>query len=119
MKIKEGLETEYAEYVNKNSNDPYSLGVVTYIERWAELMERAIEDEKESIADVADSLSHVADTDGITGFMYGCAVQAMRYFWVYGEELRVWHNLNTQLGDEGEKANESGGVLNPAILNIG
>jgi hypothetical protein len=38
--------------------------------------------------------------------------------WEHGEELRRWHNLKTQIRDEGEKANESGGVLNPALLNI-
>jgi hypothetical protein len=35
------------------------------------------------------------------------------------EELRRWHNLRTQIGDEGEKANEDGGVLNPALLRVG
>ena len=37
----------------------------------------------------------------------------------YGDQLRRQHNLKTQLGNEGEKANESGGVLNPALLSIG
>jgi len=32
--------------------------------------------------------------------------------------LRKWHNIKTQIGNEGEKANASGGVLNPALLNI-
>jgi hypothetical protein len=39
--------------------------------------------------------------------------------WKHGEALRLWHNLKTQIRDEGEKANESGGVLNPACLSIG
>lgn len=72
----------------------------------------------EKIADMADTTSHEADTDGITGFMYGCAVKALAYFWEHGEELRIWHNLKTQIKDEGVKANESGAVLNPAILTI-
>lgn len=65
--------------------------------------------------------SHVysSHTEGITGFMYGCAVSALAHFWAHGEALRRWHNLDTQIGTEGEKANESGGVLNPALLNIG
>jgi hypothetical protein len=74
--------------------------------------------EGNSIKDIAKKTSHDADAEGITGCMYGCAVQALSYFWVHGEELRRWHNLNTQLKDEGEKANEDGGVLNPAVLNI-
>lgn len=28
-------------------------------------------------------------------------------------------NLDMQIQDEGERANESGGVLNPALLNLG
>ena len=39
--------------------------------------------------------------------------------WVHGEALRRWHNRDTQIGTEGDKANESGGVLNPALLTIG
>ena len=36
-----------------------------------------------------------------------------------GEDLRRWHNLDTQIRNEGEIANEKGGVLNPAIMSIG
>lgn len=117
MKIKQGTETEYAEYKAKNSGDGYSLAVVTYTERWAELMEKEIEAGK-TVEQCAKQTSHDADSEGITGFMYGCAVQALAHFWEHGEILRRWHNLDTQIRDEGEKANASGGVLNPAILNI-
>ncbi|MDA8315367.1 MAG: hypothetical protein M0010_09365 [Actinomycetota bacterium] len=46
----------------------------------------------------------------------GAAVSVLASCWVHGEELRRWHNLDTQIGTEGEKANASGGVLNPALL---
>ena len=82
------------------------------------MMERHI-DAGTPLEKCADPDSHEADTEGITGFMYGCAVGALARFWVHGEALRKWHNLKTQLGHEGEKANETGGVLNPALLNIG
>ena len=101
-----------------NNTDPYGKGVITYAERWADLMEGRMTDGT-SIAEVAQQASHDADTEGITGFMYGAAVSVLATSWEYGEELRRWHNLDTQIKDEGEKANESGGVLNPAILNIG
>lgn len=117
MLIKEEMKQEYAEYVEKNSEDGYSLAVVTYSERWADLMEKAMSEGK-ALADVADTLSHEADTEGITGFMYGCAVSALAAYWEHGETLRRWHNLDTQIGNEGEKANETGGTLNPALLNI-
>lgn len=117
MKLKTGTEQEYADYKAKNT-DPYGGRVVSYGEDWANLMEARMAN-GEKIADIAKPTSHEADTDGITGFMYGCAVQALAHFWEYGEALRLWHNLDTQIKNEGEKANESGGVLNPALLNIG
>jgi hypothetical protein len=46
------------------------------------------------------------------------AVQILSEGWVHGEELRQWHNLDTQIRDEGEKANREGGVLNPTLLSI-
>ena len=71
-----------------------------------------------NLEDVADATSQEADVEGITGFMYGCAVSTLSRCWKHGEQLRRWHNINTQLGNEGEKANESGGVLNPALLSV-
>ncbi len=117
MKIKSGLENEYKEYCEKNSTDPYSRGVVDYTEAWALLMETAITSGS-PLEDIAGPTSHQADTDGITGFMYGCAVSALARYWEHGEQLRRWHNLKTQIGNEGEKANATGGTLNPALLNI-
>ena len=117
MKIKAGLEAEYAEYVKLNSTDDYSKGVIDYTEAWAKLMEEKLA-QGETIEACADNTSHEADTDGITGYMYGCAVSALAHFWEYGETLRQWHNLKTQIGNEGEKANKSGGVLNPALYSI-
>lgn len=56
---------------------------------------------------------------GITGFMASCAAQMTARFSPRGEEFRRWWNLDKQIRDEGEKANERGGILNSAILNIG
>lgn len=108
--IKPGMETEYEEYVKINSGDGYGRGVIDYAELWARLMQRAIKDGK-TIIECADNLSHIADTNGITGFMYGCAVSALAKFWEHGEELRKWHNK--------EYDHEGDGVVNPAILTIG
>lgn len=116
MKLKSGTEQEYAEYKAKNT-DPYGGRVVSYGEDWANLMEARMA-KGETIAQCAEPTCREADTDGITGFMYGCAVSALAHFWEHGEALRLWHNLKTQIGKEGEKANESGGVLNPALLNL-
>lgn len=45
-------------------------------------------------------------------------IEGLSRFWEHGEALRLWHNLDTQIKNEGEIANKTGGVLNPAILNI-
>ena len=109
-------EKAWQEFKGKNRNF-YGAGVVVYAERWARLMQLEIAGGK-SLEEVAEATSHEADTDGITGFMYGCAVSILVHCWKHGERLRRWHNLKIQIGNEGEKANENGGVLNPALLSI-
>ncbi|MEK7076369.1 MAG: hypothetical protein AAB941_01785 [Patescibacteria group bacterium] len=96
----------------------YGGAIVTYSERWARLMQVEMTNGKK-LEDVADATSQEADLEGISGFMYGCAVSTLAACWKYCDQLRRWHNIKTQLGNEGEKANESGGVLNPALLSIG
>lgn len=110
MKIKAGKEKEFEKFVEINSKDFYSLGVVNYVRRWAELMERDIANGAK-VVDIADGTSREADTEGITGYMYGCAVSALSRFWEHGEELRKWHNK--------EYNYEGDGVVNPAIITIG
>jgi hypothetical protein len=101
-----------------NNEDGYGRAVYRYASEWATRMEAEIAKGK-TVAEVAKDASRDADDEGITGFMYGCAVSILAHAWKWGEDLRRWHNLDTQIGAEGEKANASGGVLNPAILNIG
>lgn len=113
MKFKPGMEKKYQEGYNNNL-DPYGHGVYTFAERWAKLMEKDIEDCGGPTAAVIANFerrSHQADTEGITGFMYGCAVSILSDCWEYGEILRKWHNK--EYGYEGD------GVVNPAILTIG
>lgn len=89
-----------------------------FAEQWGRLMELELS-RGAKLEAIADATSSEADTEGITGFMYGAAVSVLAQCWEHGEALRRWHNLTTQIGTEGERANESGGVLNPALLNIG
>lgn len=107
-------EAKWQEWVDSNT-DPYGSAIIRYAERWANRME-AMMSGGVALADCAKEQSHLADTEGVTGFMYGAAVSVLASCWVHGEELRRWHNLDTQIGTEGEKANASGGVLNPALL---
>jgi hypothetical protein len=105
----------------RNSKDPYSACTVRYAEAWADLMEQRLPDTTTGsgeIGAIAKQASIDADTEGITGFMYGCAVGMLAQHWVHGEALRRWHNLSTQIRSEGARANETGGVLNPALMTI-
>lgn len=106
----------WAERVRNNSNDAYSYECVRYAAAWASIMEARLEGS--TVAAVAKAASRDADTGGITGFMYGCVVAMLAKFWARGDELRRWHNLDSQIGNEGERANEDGGVLNPALLTV-
>ena len=107
---------EYEEW-KANNQDGYGAAVFRYAERWAEMMEERIEDDV-PVADAADATKYAADDEGITGMMFGMAVGVLAKTWVYGEELRRWHNGETQIAGEGDKANEDGGVLNPAVLRV-
>ena len=123
MKLKD--EALWNEGLKNNADgriDDYGGCVYYFAEHWADAMEAALA-EGQTLADCAERLSHEVSKSmgqyGITGFQYGCAVSTLSATWEHGEQLRRWHNLDTQIGNEGEKANESGGVLNPALLNIG
>lgn len=98
-----------------NNRDAYGGAAVVYAARWAYLMEQRMA-AGARLEDIAKATSNEADTEGITGFMYGAAVSMLAHVWAHGEELRRWHNLDMQLGTEGEQANEAGTVLNPALL---
>ena len=124
MKIVEGEQAAYDEYVENNGStmDSYGGAVIWFSERWADLMEPRIEagEKIEDIAKECEDKSHQEmGKYGLTGFQFGCAVSGLGKFWVHGDALRRWHNLKTQIGNEGEKANESGGTLNPALLGFG
>ena len=115
MKLKVGAEKLWQNYVDKNT-DPYGGRCVSYAREWAELMEKdpTLATMKDgAFSDLAEETSKTADTDGITGFMYGAAVSMLFHCWQFGERLNDWHN--------GKYGKEKGakGTVNPAILNIG
>lgn len=117
MKVKPELQEEYNKYVS-NNQDPYGKEVIEYSERWANLLEEKLENSPDAtVRNIlqlnADTLSHKANINGITGFMYGCAVQGLARFWIYGEELRKWHNGEYGVSEEAK------GVVNPAVIVIG
>jgi len=115
--IAEGKLSDFGAGLAKN-RDAYGLACYTFATAWACLMELEI-GKGNTVQQCAKDTSHTADLEGITRFMYGAAVSILSHCWEHGEELRKWHNLDTQIGTEGEEANESGEVLNPALMSIG
>lgn len=117
IEIHPGREKEYQEFKEKNS-DSYGGAVV----RYAEIFARTLQIEMKKgipLEEVASDLSEKCGNEGITGFMYNFAIQSLSYFWKYGEQLRKWHNLENQIGDEGERANETpGAVINTSMLIV-
>ena len=107
---------------NENAKiDTYGGCVNFAAQMWADMMEAAIANGA-TVESCAKDCFHETDKRlgrfGLTGFQYGCAVSILSAVWERGEELRRWHNLDTQVGSEGVRANESGGVLNPALLVV-
>lgn len=109
------LKPDQVENWNKfveNNKDPYGSATIEFAQRWAQLMEKRI-DGGAKLEDIAKECSDIADTDGITGYMYGRAVGALYHAWIHGQTLGKWHNRQYGV-DESKK-----GVVNPAILTIG
>lgn len=119
MKIKPGLEDMWKSAISIGPDSPedvpgtkgYAQAIVDFTIRWADLMESAIE-KGTPLEKCAEKLSHDADTDGITGNMYGMAVHLLSTYWVHGDTLRVWHNAKYNVGAE-EK-----GTVNPAVFTM-
>lgn len=110
-----GVEIELADsdewLKGKGKNmDAYGGATYEYAESWAKLMQVEMTRGK-SLIECAEKTSFELGFLGITGFMYGCAVQILSRCWKHGEELRKWHNK--EYGHEGK------GVVNPAVLTIG
>lgn len=118
MKIKKGMEESYKKLSNRNA-EPEEKKVVEFIETWTSLMELELLKGEVKVADCAVECRKKANPDGtIDGVQYGYAIICIVMLWEHGEEFRRWHNLNCQLGDEGEHANAIGGVLNPALVEF-
>ena len=112
MKIRNGMEADYQKGL-ANNQDAYGSAVYQFAERWANEMERIINlgiNPENAIIVNAKDCATKADTEGITGFMYGCAVNILAHVWEYGEILRKWHNKEYNYNGDG--------VVNPAIITI-
>lgn len=108
-------EQDWNKWVEANT-DPYGKATVDVAREVMRLLdEREGDFDCHALICEADKLS---GADGITGFMAGCVAQMVSHCHSRGEEFRRKWNLDNQIRNEGIKANEDGGVLNPALLNI-
>lgn len=119
MQVKD--QKAYDEYKAKNaprgsSFDNYVAEILAYTERWAELMQKQVPEDKPLTREIMDSTSHEADTSGITGYMYGAAARAISTHWIRGDEFRALYN--SQYGDQGEEATKQKATINPAIVTF-
>jgi hypothetical protein len=99
------------------AGDDYSLAIVEFAERWARLMQSQISQGK-TISEIAKQTENEADTEVITGHMYGQAVYLLSKHWIHGEALRTWHNIRVSPNSDGLLANLEGEVINPAVFRI-
>ena len=89
MKIKAGMESVYASLKNEMTQNGRNNAVVTYAERWADMMEQQISNGA-SVAEAAAQTRYEANQENLSWFMYGNAVRVLVNFWDHGEELRQW-----------------------------
>lgn len=107
MKLKAGLENDYAELRANNTKDFYSAGIINYAERWCNMMEERIE-KGESVAQAAEETQYAADTDLISGCMFGYSLNVLCQFWEHGAELREWYDSKYDIVEEtNTQTNES------------
>lgn len=87
----EGIEMEFTsksewDLGKANNTDGYGSAIFEYAEGWAKLMQAELSNGK-VLGDVASKTSFEMDFMGISGFMYGAAVQILTKCWAHGKEL--------------------------------
>lgn len=110
------IKVEDWEKCVRANDDPYGKACIDVAREVMRLLDERPEDfDTHKIICEADKN---VKAGGITGFMAGCVANMVSGLHSRGEEFRKKWNTDNQIRDEGDKANESGGVLNPALLNV-
>ena len=107
---------DWKKHVDANADEPYGKACVDVAREAMRLL-----DEQEGEFDphtLICKASTAAKTGGITGFMAGCAASMISQCHSRGDEFRRAWNTHNQIGDEGDRANDGDGILNPALLTI-
>lgn len=108
----------WEEGLAKNREDAYGYGCFRYASEWATRVEQRAKSGKAINAEVLEKAAQDADTEGITGFMYGVAVNILTNVWIHGVTLAKWHNRQYMEEKEADAAAEEGKTVNPSIIHI-
>lgn len=108
----------WQEWVESNTDDYGGQCVKTAYHLMRMLDDPATEITPEAVHGLV-SQADDKEGGGITGFMAGAVAQMVSECHERGDEFRRAWNADVQIGTEGDEANESGGVLNPAVMVIG
>lgn len=103
-------ELAWRRALNATQSDWERREATRYGARWANLIETEMA-KGARLEDVASEMSNLARIEGVSFFWHPWTVALLAKVWVHGEQLRRWHNVSRQKGDEGERANASTGVL--------
>lgn len=95
MKIKPGMESVYASVKNEMPQDVRNNAVISYAERWADMMEQRISNGT-SVSEAAAQTRYEANQENLSWFMYGNAVRVLVNFWDHGEELWQWQQQSNR-----------------------
>lgn len=109
------IDNEKWESWVKNNNDSYGKCCVDVSREVMRILDNGKDFDTHKIICEADANIKAG---GITGFMAGCVAQMVSKCHNRGEEFRIKWNKDNGISDEGEKANKSGGVINPALLTV-
>jgi hypothetical protein len=109
--------TEWDKWIETNQDD-YGGACIQVARRAMEILDEE-PDSKIDCRALICRADQESGAGGITGFMAGAVASMISRCHSRGEEFRRAWNLTNQIGTEGERANESDGVLNPAIMTLG
>jgi len=111
MKLKD--EKAWKKWEESNQ-DSYGKCCIDVARRVMEILDKG---EPFDAQEIVSQANKELDT-GITWFQAGCVASMVSRCHSRGEDFRCQWNNHYQLKDEGDKANETKGVLNPALLSI-
>jgi|GEM_PF-3112677 len=81
-----GNKAAWESYINTN-NTPYGKAILSFTDRWGALMEKELAAGKPLDAAMVAKTADAADTEGLSGYMYGVARKLIVQVWENGPEL--------------------------------